>query len=241
MPPVEGVSIAGAGHVLPIEGQGMEADAIAFMGLNNTTTTGNAVTVTNPGGQTSTAGKAASVQVHASDSAAGQTLTYSAGGLPPGESISSSSGLISGTPATAGTYSVTVTATDTTGASGSATFSWTVGSSSSGGGGGSCTVTYQTTSQWAGGFTANVTIANSGTAAISGWTLQFTFPGDQHVTNAWNDGTESQSGEGVTLTSASYNAAIAAGGSTSVGFQGTWASSDAVPTAFTLNGAACTT
>jgi poly(hydroxyalkanoate) depolymerase family esterase len=241
MPPVEGVSIAGAGHVLPIEGAGMEADAISFMGLSNTTTTGNTVTVTSPGSQTSTAGKAASVQVHASDSASGQTLAYSASGLPPGESISSSSGLISGTPATAGAYSVTVTATDTTGASGSATFTWTVGTASSGGGGGSCTVTYQTTSQWTGGFTANVTIANSGTTAISGWTLQFTFPGDQHVTSAWNDGTESQSGEAVTLTSASYNAAIAVGGNTSVGFQGTWTSSDAVPTAFTLNGAACTT
>jgi hypothetical protein len=33
MPPVEGISVAGAGHVLPIEGEGMEADAIAFMGL----------------------------------------------------------------------------------------------------------------------------------------------------------------------------------------------------------------
>jgi cellulase/cellobiase CelA1 len=33
-PPVEAFSIAGAGHVLPIEGQGMEADAIQFFGLN---------------------------------------------------------------------------------------------------------------------------------------------------------------------------------------------------------------
>ncbi|HEY6787917.1 MAG TPA: PHB depolymerase family esterase, partial [Trebonia sp.] len=156
MPPVEGISIAGAGHVLPIEGEGMEADAIAFMGLNTTTTTGNTVTVTNPGSQTSTAGTAASVQVHASDSASGQTLAYSASGLPPGESISSSSGLISGTPTTAGTYSVTVTATDGTGAKGSAAFTWTV--SASGGSGGSCTVTYTTNSQWPGGFTAQVVI-----------------------------------------------------------------------------------
>jgi poly(hydroxyalkanoate) depolymerase family esterase len=53
---VEGFSIAGAGHVLPIEGEGMEADAIAFFGLN-TTTQGNTVTVTSPGNQTSTAGR----------------------------------------------------------------------------------------------------------------------------------------------------------------------------------------
>jgi hypothetical protein len=241
MPPVEGISIAGAGHVLPIEGEGMEADAIAFMGLNTTTTTGNTVTVTNPGSQASTAGTAASVQVHASDSASGQTLSYSASGLPPGESISSSSGLISGTPTTAGTYSATVTATDTTGASGSAAFTWTVSSSGGGGGGGggSCTVTYSTTSQWAGGFTANVTITDSGTTAINGWTLKFTFPGDQKITSSWNTGSNSQGGEAVTLTNASYNGAIAAGGNTSIGFQGTWTSSDAVPTAFTLNGTAC--
>jgi hypothetical protein len=246
MPPVEGISIAGVGHVLPIEGEGMEADAIAFMGLNNTSTTpGNTVTVTNPGSQTSTAGTAASVQVHASDSASGQTLTYSASGLPAGESISSSSGLISGTPTTAGTSSVTVTATDSTGASGSATFSWTVSSSGGGGGtgtgtGGSCSVVFTSQSQWAGGFVDQVVIGNTGSAAISSWSLGFTFPGDQKITSNFNGGF-SQSGESATLTSASYNGAIAPGGSVTVGFQGTWTSSNAAPTAFTLNGATCTT
>ncbi|HZR54296.1 MAG TPA: carbohydrate-binding protein [Streptosporangiaceae bacterium] len=101
---------------------------------------GNTVTVTNPGNQTGTVGTAASLQVHASDSASGQTLTYSATGLPAGLSINSSTGLISGTPTTAGTSNVTVKATDTTGASGSAAFSWTIGSSG-GGGGKSCTTT----------------------------------------------------------------------------------------------------
>jgi subtilase family serine protease len=96
--------------------------------------TGNTVTVTNPGNQTGTVGTAVSLQIHASDSASGQTLTYSATGLPAGLSISSS-GLISGTPTTAATSNVTVTARDTTGASGLASFSWTISSS----GGGSCT------------------------------------------------------------------------------------------------------
>ncbi len=97
------------------------------------TNPGNTVTVTNPGNQTGTVGTAVSLQIHASDSASGQTLTYSASGLPAGLSINSSTGLISGTPTTAGTSSVTVTATDTTGAHGSASFTWTI--SSSGGGG----------------------------------------------------------------------------------------------------------
>ena len=104
--------------------------------VSGSTGTGNTVTVTNPGSRTGTVGTAASLQITATDSASGQTLTYSATGLPTGLSISSS-GLISGTPTTAATYSVTVTAQDTTGASGSASFTWTISSS----GGGSCTNT----------------------------------------------------------------------------------------------------
>jgi Putative Ig domain len=104
--------------------------------VSGSTGTGNTVTVTSPGSQTGTVGTAASLQITATDSASGQTLTYSATGLPTGLSINSSSGLISGTPSAAGTYSVTVTAKDTTGASGSASFTWTISSS-----GGSCTNT----------------------------------------------------------------------------------------------------
>ncbi|MDQ1688226.1 MAG: hypothetical protein QOK42_1201 [Frankiaceae bacterium] len=94
----------------------------------------NTVTVTNPGAQTSTVGTAVSLQIQATDSASGQTLTYSATGLPAGLSINASTGLISGTPTTAGTSSTTVTAKDTTNASGSASFSWTVNPA----GGGTC-------------------------------------------------------------------------------------------------------
>ena len=52
------------------------------------------VTVTDPGNQAGAVGTAASLQIHASDSATGQTLTYTATGLPAGLSISSSTGLI---------------------------------------------------------------------------------------------------------------------------------------------------
>ncbi|MEU6970331.1 putative Ig domain-containing protein [Kitasatospora aureofaciens] len=96
---------------------------------------GNTVTVTGPGNQSGTVGTATSLQIHASDSASGQSLTYSATGLPAGLSINSSSGLISGTPTTAGSNNVTVTAKDTTGASGSASFTWSI----AGSGGGTCT------------------------------------------------------------------------------------------------------
>jgi hypothetical protein len=91
------------------------------------TTSGNTVTVTNPGTQTSTVGTAVSKQISATDSASGQTLTFTASALPAGLAISAS-GLITGTPTTAGTSTVVVTAQDATGATGSATFTWTVNS-----------------------------------------------------------------------------------------------------------------
>jgi acetylxylan esterase len=103
---------------------------------------------------------------------------------------------------------------------------------------GTCHVSY-VKSEWTGGFVANLSIANNGTAAVNGWRLTFTFPGDQKITNAWNAAV-SQSGASVTLTNLSYNAVIGPGGSTSLGFQGTWASNDTSPASFSLNGTACT-
>ncbi|WP_406436350.1 putative Ig domain-containing protein [Streptomyces sp. NBC_00631] len=120
---------AGTGYDGPT-GWGTPNGTAAF---TSGTSTGNTVTVTNPGSQSTATGGSVSLQISASDSA-GATLTYSASGLPTGLSISSSTGLISGTASTAGTYSTTVTATDSTGASGSASFTWTVSTS----GGGSC-------------------------------------------------------------------------------------------------------
>jgi O-glycosyl hydrolase len=143
------------------------------------------------------------------------------------------------TPGSGGSTSASATATATATASATASASATAtGSASPSGSSSTCSVAYQTTSQWAGGFTANVTVTNNGSAPVNGWTVGFTFPGDQKVTNAWN-ASVSQSGESVAATNASYNATIAAGASTSFGFQGTWTSSDAPPTSFTVNGVAC--
>ncbi|MEU9185834.1 M4 family metallopeptidase [Streptomyces sp. NPDC048484] len=110
--------------------------ANAFAGINvgsHVTPPTGGVTVTNPGSQSSTVGTAVSLQVSASSTNSG-SLTYAATGLPTGLSISGS-GAITGTPTAAGTYSTTVTVTDSTGAKGTASFTWTVSST----GGGTCT------------------------------------------------------------------------------------------------------
>jgi endo-1,4-beta-xylanase len=198
--------------------------------------TGNTITVTSPGAQSGTVGTAASVQVRATDSAAGQTLTYSATGLPTGLAIGSS-GLISGTPTTSGTFNSTITVSDGTGASGTASVTWTI-AGSGGGGGSTCHVTYTKASEWAGGFVANVTVGNTGTSTISGWTLKYAFPGDQKITNAWN-ATVTQNGTAVTATNLSFDGTIAPGGTVSFGYQGTWTSNDTAPNSFSVNGTAC--
>jgi hypothetical protein len=86
----------------------------------------SAVSVANPGNQTTKVGTAASLQLSASGGSG--SYTWSATGLPADLSINAASGLISGTPTTAGTSSVTVTARDSAGATGSTSFTWTVSS-----------------------------------------------------------------------------------------------------------------
>jgi poly(hydroxyalkanoate) depolymerase family esterase len=157
--PVEGISVQGAGHVLPLSG--MAAYAIQFMGLNATSNS---------------------------------TPTATIGSTP------------------------TPTATV---------------------GGSTCSVHYAVSSQWSGGFGASVTINNTGTSTINGWTLKWTFPNGQAITQIWN-ANDTQSGSNVTATNLSYNGTIAPGGSANFGFNGSWSGSNSTPTAFTLNGVSCT-
>ncbi|MDQ3785798.1 MAG: cellulase family glycosylhydrolase [Actinomycetota bacterium] len=103
----------------------------------------------------------------------------------------------------------------------------------------SCRVTYAV-NDWGTGFTASVSIANTGTSALNGWTLSFTFAGNQRVTNGWN-ATWTQSGTTVTATNVDHNRQIAAGQSaTGLGFNASYTGTNARPSAFTVNGKACT-
>jgi Glycosyl hydrolase family 12/Cellulose binding domain len=129
------------------------------------------------------------------------------------------------------------------GGQGLAVNNFSVSTSGGGGGGGggttACRVTYRPTS-WNNGFTADLTLANTGTASINGWTAAFTFPGNQQVTNAWG-ATVTQNGQAVTARNVSYNNTIAPGGTQTFGFQGTYSGTNASPSSFTLNGTTCST
>jgi hypothetical protein len=84
-------------------------------------------TVGDPGSQTTAEGTNVSLQIVASDPD-GNSMTYSAVGLPPGLGISTTTGLITGAPlyTAAGNYSVTVTVTDSGLLSTQRTFAWTI-------------------------------------------------------------------------------------------------------------------
>jgi poly(hydroxyalkanoate) depolymerase family esterase len=110
-------------------------------------------------------------------------------------------------------------------------------SSSSSPGTAACRVAYRPDS-WGNGFTAAVTVTNAGSGAINGWTLQWTWSGNQQVTNAWN-ATVAQTGNQVSARNASWNATINPGQSASFGFQATYSGSNNAPTQFVLNGAPC--
>ena len=101
---------------------------------------------------------------------------------------------------------------------------------------GPCDVAYRV-NQWSDGFTATVELT-SNAAPLSGWTLTWTFGGDQRITSAWNSQV-SQTGTRVTAVNASHNGAVPAGGTVSFGFQAAYSGVNNPPTDFAVNGVSC--
>jgi RHS repeat-associated protein len=124
--------------------------------------------------QTATVGTAATLTLVGSDPN-GDTLTYSATGLPAGLSVAASTGVISGTPTTAATANVTATVSDGRGGTASRSFTWTV--SAAGGGGGSVQyVRLESTSEvngnpWTSMAEFNLFDASNVTISRTGWTV----------------------------------------------------------------------
>lgn len=111
------------------------------------------------------------------------------------------------------------------------------GSSPPPGGTAACQVT-NALNTWNTGLTDNITITNTGTTPINGWSLRFNLAAGQTITSGWSASYSPSSGQ-VTATNVSYNGAIPPGGSTTIGFQANHTGNTAAPSGFTLNGAAC--
>ena len=99
-------------------------------------------------------------------------------------------------------------------------------------------MTYESQS-WNTGLVANITVTNTGSTPINGWSLAFTLPSGQTISSGWNAVYSPPSGA-VTATNMPYNATIGPNQSIDMGFQATHTGNTAEPDAFTLNGSACT-
>jgi len=105
--------------------------------------------------------------------------------------------------------------------------------------GAACHVTYAT-NDWNAGFTATVTVTNSGTTRLNGWTLTWQYTAGQRVTQAWS-ASAVQSGTQVTVTNASWNGVLDPGASAGFGLNGTHTGTNPRPASFALNGLPCAT
>jgi endoglucanase len=95
-------------------------------------------------------------------------------------------------------------------------------------------VTYSVANDWKTGATVNVTIQNNSTAAINGWTVNWTFADDQQITYLWN-GSYTQSGNSVTVKNTAFNGLIPVNGNVSFGFNLSYSSGNTKPVAFNVN------
>ncbi|MHC3815919.1 glycosyl hydrolase family 18 protein [Streptomyces sp. DT9] len=101
----------------------------------------------------------------------------------------------------------------------------------------SATATYVKKSDWGSGFEGQWTVKNTGTTALSSWSIEWDFPAGTGVGSAW-DATVTSSGNHWTAKNLGWNGSVAPGASVSFGFNGTGSGSGAA-TNCKLNGASC--
>jgi len=98
--------------------------------------------------------------------------------------------------------------------------------------------TYAKVSDWGTGYTAQYTIANTSASAVSSWSLAFDLPAGESITSLWN-AAFATSGRHISVTPASWDSTIPAGGSVTVGFVVKEAGGSGDPTGCTVNGSDC--
>ncbi|MDT5014654.1 MAG: hypothetical protein QOD39_814 [Mycobacterium sp.] len=94
-------------------------------------------------------------------------------------------------------------------------------------------VVYSKTDDWGQGFTGNVNLT-AGQSALNGWTVEFDSPAQ--VTNVWNGVIASHTGNHYVVRNEAWNGQVAAGQTTSFGFQATPGGTSATATNFVVNG-----
>ncbi len=105
----------------------------------------------------------------------------------------------------------------------------------------SCSAAYSVQTDWGSGFTANLVVTNNGTTAITGWTLIFSYTGNQTLQSGWS-GNWTQSGKTVTVTNASWNGNLAAGANSgSLGANFNYSGTNTPPASVTCTPAGSTT
>ena len=103
-----------------------------------------------------------------------------------------------------------------------------------------CQVRYRVINQWSTGYTADIEISNSG-APINGWTLNWTLPRADQVTDRWT-ATVTQNGTSLSAVNGQWNGSLPTNGTATFGFNAHLAagsSTPAIPTTMTLNGVSC--
>ncbi|MFD7460313.1 MULTISPECIES: glycoside hydrolase family 18 chitinase [unclassified Streptomyces] len=97
------------------------------------------------------------------------------------------------------------------------------------------TATYVKSQDWGNGFEGKWTVKNTGTTAISSWTVEWDFPSGTSVTSGW-DADITSSGNHWTAKNKSWNGSLAPGASVTFGFNGT---GTGAPANCKLNGGSC--
>jgi alpha-galactosidase len=142
----------------------------------------------------------------------------------------SGAGIITATPTRTATPTPTRTGTATPTRTPTPTATGTPTPTSTAPGTVACTAAYRITNSWPGGFQGEVDVTSTGTRTTAGWTVTWTFPDGQVISQLWN-GRLTQNAAAVSVGSMDYNGALPPGSSTTFGFISSWTVANRSPSA----------
>ncbi|MEU3557394.1 cellulose binding domain-containing protein [Streptomyces fragilis] len=90
-----------------------------------------------------------------------------------------------------------------------------------GSGGSGCTATFRAVSTWQGGYQGEVTVTNTSSSPVSGWTVTLAPSGGARITQVWNGGLGTAADGTASVSNAAWNGTLAAGASAAFGFVAT--------------------